>query len=94
VSDTGEYWNALKPGMKADSKRRRQHNREHSKRLLEQAGVRFEVFNDGAHLVVEGRDGLIDFWPGTGKFVVRHGGLTGRGVSKVLKLCKTGEREK
>lgn len=36
--------------------------------------VVYATNNGGAHLVVEGRHGYIDYWPGTGKWKDRNGG--------------------
>lgn len=55
-------------------------------RLLRSRGVPFTSHNMGAHLVVTGRDGLIDFWPGTDKFITRDG-VRGFGIIRLLELC-------
>lgn len=72
--------------MKETSIERRRNNRENSADLLKERGVEFESKNFGAHLIVKGKQCLIDFWPGTGKFIARDG-KRGRGVHNVLKLC-------
>lgn len=82
-----EFWNDVKPAMKAASKKRRQKNRESSSMLLREQGIEFEEKNAGAHLIVKGRDCLIDFWPGTGKFITRNG-KKGRGVFNLIKFVK------
>lgn len=89
MGDMGEMFNH----MKEVSKDRRRSNRESSAAMLKEQGVEFVEKNDGAHLIVRGRDGLIDFWPGTGKFICRNG-KSGRGVRNVLKLCVTEEAKK
>lgn len=91
MGDVGDYWRDVKDDMKAESKARRRHNREHSAGILRQAGVPFTEHNGGAHLFVTGARGIADFWPGTGKWILRspdpRGGhcLTGRGVRNLLK---------
>lgn len=66
---------------------KRASNRKTSPEVLEAYGVKFEAKNNGAHLVVEGKYSLIDFWPGTGKFITRSG-TQGRGVFNLMKLCR------
>lgn len=66
------------------SKQKRTSNRLHSAKMLQNAGVVFEVRNDGAHLIVECTEGLIDFWPGTGRWIVRKNGFKEYGVSKLI----------
>lgn len=73
------------PDLKKESQQRRAGNRENSAKILEDEGVKFESKNLGAHLIVHGESVTVDFWPGTGKFIVR-GGKTGRGVFSLLKL--------
>jgi len=81
MGDMGELFN----GLKGESQKRRADNRESSAKILEENGIKFESKNMGAHLIVSGDSITIDFWPGTGKFIVR-GGKTGRGVFNLLKL--------
>lgn len=86
MGDIGEDFNAFKQA----SKEKRSDNRENSAALLTEHGISFKTRNNGAHLIVEGRDGCIDFWPGTGKFIARDG-RNGRGVFNVIKLCEKGD---
>jgi len=53
-------------------------------RELSQAGIPFTVHNGGAHLVVEGPVGFIDYWPTTGKWAARSG-RKGFGLLGLLK---------
>ena len=48
-------------------------NRENSADYLAQREIPFVPKNGGAHLIVEGKDCFIDFWPGTGKWHSRCG---------------------
>lgn len=73
--------------LKEESKKKRAYNRQNSTEILQSKSVEFESKNCGAHLIVNGRDCLIDFWPGTGKFISRNG-KKGRGVRNLLKLCR------
>jgi len=65
-------------------------NAEQSKALLVSQGVKFESKNEGLHLIVTGKAGLIDFWPSTGKFKPRGTAGFKRGVFQLLKLCEVG----
>lgn len=82
----GEVFNA----MKEDSKNRRADNRQQSAEMLKGAGIPFESKNGGAHLIVEGSECFIDFWPGTGKWHSRDG-AKGFGVRNLIKHINKGE---
>ena len=84
MSDLGEIFNE----MKAQSKQRRAHNSAQSPKLLELDGIGFVSKNNGAHLIVEGAGRVIDFWPGTGKWIER-GGAKGRGVRPLIAYIKS-----
>lgn len=71
--------------LKQESQQRRAGNRENSAQILADNCIKFDSKNLGAHLIVHGEAITVDFWPGTGKFIVR-GGKTGRGVFNLLKL--------
>ena len=82
IKKQGEAFN----DMREAGQKKREKNRQTSPELLRQKGIQFEEKNEGAHLIVKGRDCLIDFWPGTGKFIARNGSR-GRGVFNIMKLC-------
>lgn len=82
MGEMGEIFNE----MKKAGKEKREQNRENSPQILADRGIEFESKNWGAHLIVKGKDCLIDFWPGTGKFIARNG-RRGRGVFNLIKLC-------
>jgi hypothetical protein len=88
MGDEGDFWRDVKPGMIEASKKKRASNRENARRMLLKSGLTFQTKNNGAHLVVHGAAGIIDFWPGTGKYISRDGIHKGRGLRHVLKLCK------
>lgn len=69
---------------KEASKARRADNREQSANLLTDHGVQFESKNLGAHLVVTHGERVVDFWPGTGKWIERRKTKHHRGVFKLL----------
>lgn len=69
TSDMGEMWNEVKK----ERQEKRASNRENSADYLAQRGIPFVSKNAGAHLIVEGSECFIDFWPGTGKWHSRNG---------------------
>lgn len=69
MSDMGDDFRALKKARQE----KRADNRENSAEYLEVRGVPFTSKNAGAHLIVEGKECFIDFWPGTGKWHSRCG---------------------
>lgn len=84
--DMGAYWR----GVKAASQAKRADNRESSSaELLREAGVHFTAKNGGAHLIVRTDGGhVIDFWPGTGLWIMRGSTQRHGGVRKLIKFCK------
>ena len=73
---------------KKESQARRADNRDQSALLLTQAGIPFESKNHGAHLIVTCPHGMIDFWPGTGKWICRATGHESRGVHPLIRYCQ------
>lgn len=69
TSEMGEIFNALKK----ERQEKRASNRENSAEYLRERGIPFVEKNGGAHLIVEGKECFIDFWPGTGKWSSRCG---------------------
>lgn len=66
------------------SQDKRAYNRENSNRLLRENGYQFEEKNGAAHLIVQTMRGIVDFWPGTGKFIFRESRFEGRGVFNLM----------
>lgn len=79
TSDMGELFNEHKRAMQ----KRRADNRQGLAKILIDRGVAFESKNGGAHLLVQGKNSLVDFWPGTGKWHSRSG-EKGFGVQSLL----------
>jgi hypothetical protein len=71
--------------MRKQSQERRANNRDSSAQILTSKGVIFTSNNGGAHLIIRYGSGHIDFWPGTGKWIVRGSDVKGRGVFELLK---------
>lgn len=79
MSEMGEVFNTLKKLRQE----KRADNRENSAEYLAQRSIPFLSKNEGAHLIVEGRDCFIDFWPGTGRWNSRCG-TKGFGVRNLV----------
>lgn len=73
--------------LRADSKARRANNRSKSADRLNEAGVRYLERSYGSHLIIE-TPMRIDFWPGTGLWIIRNSNERGRGVDKLLARIK------
>jgi hypothetical protein len=69
MGETGDDYKA----MNEHGKEKRSNNRDKSAEYLNEHSIPFETKNFGVHLIVEGRDCYIDFWPGTGKWKTRKG---------------------
>ena len=89
MSDLSETYKA----MREHSQEKRAKNREFAINYLLDNDVDFGTRNGGVHLMVEcGVSGIIDFWPGTGKWIER-GGKTGRGIKTMVKYIKSKTKE-
>jgi hypothetical protein len=73
-------------------KEKRAFNRERGPEILKEHGVSFAIKNNGAHLIVQHGGKVVDYWPGTGKFIFRDGG-EGRGVFTLLKALGMKEKK-
>lgn len=92
VGDTmAEYWRDVRPVMKKASSDRRAANRENSAALLSSKGIEFTTNNDGIHLMVSHAGGVIDFWPGTGRWRTRTTPvIERRGVHDLISYIEKG----
>ena len=84
-TDMGDMWR----DVHADSRKKRAKNRVSSEAMLRAAGIAYEWRANGGHLIIEvgGRLG-IDFWPGTGLWIVRGHTERNRGVESLIKYVK------
>ena len=80
MGDVGEDYKALKER----SKKKKLSNVEFSTMALIERGYYVDIKNNGVHLIVTWNDKTVDFWPSTGKWIVR-GGKTSRGVNRLMK---------
>lgn len=80
MGDLGDYFR----DVRAIKQQKRADNRKRGPEILAEHGISFQIRNDGAHLVVSHGGIVVDYWPGTGKFIFRDGDK-GRGVFTLLK---------
>ncbi|PHS13510.1 MAG: hypothetical protein COA78_07160 [Blastopirellula sp.] len=73
-------------------KTKRASNTQSSTDILTKTGIPFSSKNGGAHLIVGSGELVADFWPSTGKWIVRKG-KEGRGVFKLIKLMNAGVKK-
>jgi hypothetical protein len=81
MGDVGDFWR----DVSAARKEKRAENRESSPGILTKHEVQFASKNAGAHLIVSHGKFIVDFWPGTGKWIFRGGSKKGRGVYNLLR---------
>jgi hypothetical protein len=79
--DMSAIWRAIKK----ERQEKRASNREASSLILQRKGISFEVKNFDAHLIVTHEGQVVDFWPGTGKYIFRGSTVRGHGVFNLLK---------
>ena len=83
----GEFWR----DVKAASQVTRASNRQSSPDLLRAAGVPFLSKNGAAHLIIKTDGGnTVDFWPGTGLWIMRGSTQRHGGVRTLISFCKPG----
>ena len=73
--------------MHKHSQDKRRKNRKQAINILNEANIPYKSKNLGAHLIIQGQDSIIDFWPGTGKFIFRDSLKKGRGINNLLRYC-------
>lgn len=83
MGEMSEVWKEVKK----DSADRKKKNLENGVKILMSKNIRFESFNNGYHLRVEGR---VDFWPSTGKWIDRKIAKEGRGVFQLIGHIRKG----
>lgn len=82
--------------LKEISKLKRESNRKSSYGFLVSRRIKFDSKNNGAHFILYNKEDIpvIDFWPGTGKWIVRKTNQKGYGVKNVVKkLLSLGEQK-
>ena len=71
-----------------EQQEKRRQNRIQSAKMLREAGIDFESNNAGAHLVIRSGKEIINFWPGTGLWVVQWTLKQRRGVHNLINYLK------
>lgn len=75
--------------MKQRRKEQHSDRRDFAPEFLTENGIPFTTKNGGAHLIVEGKTCYIDFWPGTGRWIVRDGKTKGFGIRNLVDWIKS-----
>lgn len=84
MGDVGDDYRAW-----CDMKRKKKiRNKSHSTQLLISKGIKFDVKNNGLHLVVYDDKEIYDFYPSTGKYSARNSNKHGRGVRNLINRIK------
>lgn len=89
MGDMAEVWE----GYAERSRIKRESNRANSAKTLQTFGIPFTTHNYGAHLIIKCAEQTIDFWPGTGKWIIRGGPDGKRGVMKLVKYYQAQTKE-
>ena len=84
MSEIGDVFSALRESKKE----KKLDNKVYSTKSLRKAGIEFASKNEGLHLIVTGKVGLIDFWPSTGKWKCRASGKYLRGIKSLIKYIE------
>jgi len=84
MGDIGDDFRALQ----AIRKKKKSDNKISSTDLLIKNNICFDSKNNGAHLVVSHKNKIADFWPSTGKWIVRGNSQYQRGVFKLITEIK------
>ena len=82
MNETNEMWREVKK----HSQDKRERNRNNGAKALRERDILFETRNSGAHLIVYHNGLRVDYWPGTGYWIVKDGGRKGRGIRRLLGL--------
>ena len=68
MSEIAEIYKAMRKAQQSAAAQRR----EEAPNTLRAKGIFFTTHNQGAHLAVETPMGMVDYWPGTGRWSTRH----------------------
>lgn len=91
MSEDGEMW----AEYRAERQAKRASNRAHAEAQLRAVpGITVTTANDGAHYVIGSSAGVIDFWPGTGLWIVRGSTKRRRGIAGLIQFINDASRVK
>lgn len=82
MGELGEFWRDVKKNKKEEREKRKASNYLNGIKILEDYKVSYEQQKNRLHLVVEEQ---IDYWPSTGKYIIRKTKKKGRGIFNLLK---------
>jgi len=85
MNDLGDSFREMRKGGQV----KRAKNRGAGAEYLTVRNIPYVSKNNGAHLIVEGIDCFIDYWPGTGRWKTRKG-KTGFGVRWLVDYIEMG----
>ena len=79
-------WKEYRKEKHAEGVVKKDRNLINAKRLLDEHKVPYKIMGNGIHFVV---DGSIDYYPTTGKWLVRKSTKKGRGIFNLLRFIRT-----
>lgn len=88
MSEVGDIFGIIKEQNKV----KKQSNLDYSTALLLETDFSVQIKNAGVHLIVGNNGVVVDFWPSTGKWIVR-GGITSRGVGGLIRFLNKGDKQ-
>lgn len=68
---------------------KREHNRKTNTAELDEQGIKYTSHNSGAHLVIKHNKYVVDFWPGTAKYIFRGSPTYKYGVYSLIEDLST-----
>lgn len=77
MSEMAEHFRAINKERRQKRSKRRRSDTD----ALGEAGIAYEVHNNGQHLIVDRRGGLVDYWPSSGLWIDRQA-RTRRGLPR------------
>lgn len=72
--------------IRKNKQQKRIKNKEHSTKTIQRLNVPYELKNDGLHIIITLPKLTIDFWPSTGKWIVRNKPIQSRGIRKLMQF--------
>ncbi len=86
-SEMGDMWRDIKKSRQ-DKKAR---NRSYAPDRLSDEGIPFESRNGKTHLIVGEAPDIVDFWPGTGKWIPRSTRRARYGINQLVQYIRRNE---
>lgn len=89
MGDMAEHWKDVKPLMKRDSEQRKDRNQANGIKTIASMGYEYELKNFNNHVVVKHKGVTVDYWPSTGKWIVRKKDKSGRGIKPLTNYLES-----